>query len=79
MISQRLEEKVTWTETMQECWEMLKEEFEKEGIRAYLRLDIDEPFDVKTDISNTALAMIVSQKQNVEEQFIAEKGRKTTK
>ena len=35
MNTQRLEKKVTWTETMQECWEILKEELVKDIFRAY--------------------------------------------
>ena len=64
---------------MQECWEMSKKEFVKDRFRVSPRCDIDEPFEVSTDFSSTALAAIVSQKQNGEEKFIAAVGRKTTK
>ena len=79
MNSQRLEKKVQWTPTMEKCLEQLKEEFMKDRIRAYPRWDIEEPFELTTDFSKEALAVIVSQKQDGKEKFIAAAGRKTTR
>ena len=42
-------------------------------------MDIDEPFEVTTDVSSEALAAIISQKQNGKEKFVPAAGRKTTR
>ena len=77
MNSQRLEKKVQWTPTMEKCLEQLKEEFMKDRIRAYPRWDIDEPFELTTDFSKEALAVIVSQKQDGKEKCFAAAGRES--
>ena len=43
----------------------------KDRNRAYPKWHIDEPFEVTTDLSSTALAAFVSQKQNHKEIFNA--------
>ena len=50
MYTQRLEKKITLTESMAKYWEILTAEFLKEEIRAYPRCDIDEPCEVTTDL-----------------------------
>ena len=74
MNSQILKKKSIWTETMEKCWEIRKEKFVKDKIRAYPSSVIYESVEVAT-----YFAAIFSQKQNAEEKFIAAARWKTTK
>ena len=77
--AQRMAKKFEWTKEMGVGLEALKEEFRKDRVRAYPRWDIEEPFVVTTDFSAEAIAVVVSQKQEGVEKFIAAAGRKCTK
>ena len=65
-----------WTETMEKKFLQLKEEFKKSPIRAAPMYDSDQPFEITTDFSSTAISCILSQVQQGKERMIAAAGRK---
>ena len=72
------ETKLSWNETLEEKFKKLKEEFTKAPIRSYPDYNSDEPFKLATDFSADNIAIILSQKKDRKERFIAVVGRKTT-
>ena len=82
MNSQRKSLKLHWTETMDENFYKLREEFRKSPIRAYPRYDTNEPFRLTLDFSKDNLAAILSQVQEIDgvsaERLIAANGRNCT-
>ena len=78
MCSQRREKTLNWTPEMTINLDKLKAEFQKHPVRAAPRFDSEEPFQLTTDYSSTAIGAVLSQVQDGQERLIAADGRKTT-
>ena len=78
MCSQRREKVLDWTPEMTSNFDKLKAEFRKYPVRAAPRFDSEEPFQLTTDYSSTAIGAVLSQVQDGQERLIAADGRKTT-
>jgi len=78
MCSQRREKTLNWTPEMTVNLDKLKAEFQKHPVRAAPRFDSEEPFQLTTDYSSTAIGAVLSQVQDGQERLIAADGRKTT-
>ena len=78
MCSQRREKTLDWTPEMTINLDKLKAEFQRQPVRAPPKFESDEPFQLTTDYSSTAIGAVLSQVQDGQERLIAADGRKTT-
>ena len=71
MCSQRREKTLNWTPEMTVNLDKLKAEFQTHPIQAAPRFDSEEPFQLTTDYSSTAIGAVLSQVQDGQERLIA--------